>query len=141
MSSSTAPRSILVVCLGNICRSPYAEGLFRERLGSRADVESAGIIATAGRPATPEMIAVASENEIDLSGHRARHVRDLELSDYDRIVALTSEIGDALVHDFAVDPQRLIRLEVDDPYGSTIEQYRRCAEEIDRAVSRLAADW
>ncbi len=138
MSSSTPHRSILFVCLGNICRSPYAAALLRDRIGAQAVVESAGIIATPAMPATPEMIAVASENEIDLSGHRARHVRDLQLSSYDLIVALTGEIGNTLVEAFGVDPPRLIRLEVDDPYGSTIEDYRRCAEEIDRAVTRLA---
>lgn len=68
--------SVLFVCVGNICRSPMAEGLLRSRLGgSRAlHVESAGLAALEGREADPTAVALLRERGIDISGHRARQL-------------------------------------------------------------------
>jgi protein-tyrosine phosphatase len=68
---------VLTVCVGNICRSPMAEALLRERLRARnpaAVVESAGIAALVGKPADPIAVALMSERGLDLSGHRARQL-------------------------------------------------------------------
>lgn len=63
--------SILVVCVGNICRSPTGERLLRARLPGRV-VESAGLAAVAGHPADPQAVAVAAEEGLSLEGHVAR---------------------------------------------------------------------
>jgi protein-tyrosine phosphatase len=68
---------VLTVCVGNICRSPMAEALLRERLRARnpdAGVESAGIAALVGKPADPIAVALMSDRGLDLSGHRARQL-------------------------------------------------------------------
>ena len=66
--------SILVVCSGNICRSPVAEGLLRRgvqrRFGSEApQVSSAGTIGLEGSSATPESVQAAAERGVDISSH------------------------------------------------------------------------
>ena len=71
--------SILVVCSGNICRSPIAEGFLRAALRSRfgdgaPTVSSAGTMGLEGSAATPEAVEAARELGSDISGHRARRV-------------------------------------------------------------------
>lgn len=134
-------KSILFVCIGNICRSPYAEALFRQEVGDGVIVESAGVFASSGLPADEGMSALAEKNGLDLTRHRARHVRDLDLGRYDLIVALTSEIARTLVEEYGVEAHRVTALEVVDPYGESGDLYRQSAAAIHEAVSRLAADW
>jgi protein-tyrosine phosphatase len=63
--------SILVVCVGNICRSPVGERLLRQALPDR-DVSSAGINALVGKPADKTASAVAAAHDLSLHGHVAR---------------------------------------------------------------------
>lgn len=67
--------SVLVVCIGNICRSPLGETLLRtelEKHGSDIRVSSAGLHALVGQPADSETSAVAESHGVSLSGHKAR---------------------------------------------------------------------
>jgi protein-tyrosine phosphatase len=75
-------RSVLIVCVGNICRSPMGEAVLRARLPG-LQVSSAGIAALTGRPADPLAVAAMADRGIDLSGHRARQltVKMVEESD------------------------------------------------------------
>ncbi len=63
--------SILVVCVGNICRSPVGERLLRQALPDR-EVSSAGINALVGKPADKTASAVAAAHDLSLHGHVAR---------------------------------------------------------------------
>ena len=68
--------SILVVCTGNICRSPIAEGLLRDALAARfgaeaPSVSSAGMWGVEGSSATPEAVAAAVESGADIQTHPA----------------------------------------------------------------------
>ena len=87
-------RSVLFVCLGNICRSPLAEGLFNEVLTERGwrdafAVDSAGTGAWhAGSAPDPRSIAIASHYGVDIAGQRARKVRDSDFADYDLILGM-----------------------------------------------------
>ena len=66
-------RHILVLCSGNICRSPIAAALLACHLSDKT-VGSAGLAAPVGAPADPMAIEFAAELGLDLSAHRARHV-------------------------------------------------------------------
>jgi protein-tyrosine phosphatase len=87
------------------------------------------------------MIEIGRQNQVDLSAHRARHLRDLDLDRYDLVVTLTPDIRRIVIDDYRLDPARVTALEIDDPYGSTIEMYRQCAMEIREAVTRLTQEW
>lgn len=65
-------RNVLVLCEGNICRSPLAEALLREALGPQVEVHSAGMGAMVGHPAHEETQAILREANLDGSAHRGR---------------------------------------------------------------------
>lgn len=81
---------ILVVCVGNICRSPMGEYLLRQKLAHRPEVtiESAGIGALVGKPADPTALDVLKEHGIDASGHIARQTTESMLAGADIILAM-----------------------------------------------------
>lgn len=87
----TEPLRLLVVCLGNICRSPMAEGALRARvveagLSHVVRIDSAGTGGWhAGDPPDPRAIATARRHGVDISGLRARK---LQSQDFDRFDAL-----------------------------------------------------
>ena len=87
--------SILFVCLGNICRSPLAEGAFRaeaERLGLDVEVDSAGTGGWhQGEPPDSRAIAAARRAGVDISGQRARKVTRADFDRFDHIFALDAD--------------------------------------------------
>ena len=93
---------LLVLCTGNICRSPMAEGLIRSALEIRfgADapgVGSAGTQGWEGSGAQPESVRAAAEREIDIADHVARRLTRMQISGADLIVAMAGEHRDAVV--------------------------------------------
>jgi len=89
--------NVLFVCLGNICRSPMAEGIFRDRvekagLSDQINVDSAG---TAnyhmGKPPHAETRGILGKAEISSEGMRARQVRESDWNEFDYIVAMDRE--------------------------------------------------
>ena len=81
--------SVLVVCTGNICRSPMGEYLLRarwERPGAR--VSSAGTAALIHHPADDEAMAVMAEHGVDMSPHRARQVTTALVAGHDLILTM-----------------------------------------------------
>jgi protein-tyrosine phosphatase len=100
---------ILFVCLGNICRSPTAEGVFRhlaDAAGADVVCDSAGTSDWhVGGPPDPRSVAEAHRRGIDLTGLRARQVSPADFQSFDLI--------------FAMDRSNLERLEALRPPGST----------------------
>lgn len=89
----------MFVCLGNICRSPLAEGALRaaaDQLGIAVDVDSAGTGDWhVGRPPDPRAIATGARHGVDISGLRARQVTAADFNRFDHVVALdTRNLGD-----------------------------------------------
>jgi protein-tyrosine phosphatase len=88
---------ILFVCMGNICRSPSAEGVFRSLLAARApqltiEIDSAGTHDYhEGEPPDDRAIAAARRRGVDLSALRARMVRASDFDDFDLILAMDEQ--------------------------------------------------
>ena len=87
----TRPKSLLVVCLGNICRSPLAEGALRARLDQtglgHVRVDSAGTSDWhVGKPPDSRAIATAARHGVDISGQRARQLHDDDFQRFDWIL-------------------------------------------------------
>jgi protein-tyrosine phosphatase len=81
---------ILMVCLGNICRSPLAEGILKDKLDpSRFIVESAGTGGWhVGNPPDPRSIEIAKKRGLDISGQRAQQFEASFFDHYDLIFAM-----------------------------------------------------
>ena len=65
--------NILVVCVGNICRSPMAEALLRQRFPNK-DIDSAGVGALVGHPADPAALEIMAKQDIDITSHIAKQI-------------------------------------------------------------------
>ncbi|MWV29117.1 low molecular weight protein-tyrosine-phosphatase [Aurantiacibacter rhizosphaerae] len=111
MSSAEDPPAILFVCLGNICRSPMAEGAMRaaiSRAGLDLQIDSAGTGHWhVGNPPDPRAIETARRNGVDIADQRARQV--------------TAEDFTRFTHIFALDADNLRNLRALAPGSATAE--------------------
>ncbi len=105
---------ILMVCLGNICRSPLAEGIMRHQIkteGLTWNIDSAGTGAWhAGEKPDPRSIEVAHRNGIDITGQRARQFVPLDFDRFDHIFVMDAE---NLKNVLALAPHDLAREKVE----------------------------
>ena len=89
--------SVLFVCMGNICRSPTAEGVFRHKvkqagLEDRIHIDSAGTIAYhVGHPPDSRAQKAAQRRGIDLSSQQARKVSSADFEEFDFVIAMDSD--------------------------------------------------
>ncbi len=147
-------RSILFVCLGNICRSPLAEGVFRHRV-AEAGLQDRFRIASAGTggwhvgdPPDPRSRAVAEARGVSLEGQTAQRVSPSDFDDFDLIVAMDrSNLTDlqrsagegrrariVLLRDYDPDPGDG---EVPDPYYGGPGGFDRVFDMVDRCCAEL----
>ena len=135
--------SVLVVCVGNICRSPMAEALLRKELEEKTNVSvaSAGLGALAGHAASEHAIELMAERGLDISGHRARQLTPDLVAESDLILVMESGHRRAL-HD--VEPAargKIHRLcewqdeDVPDPYRQPREAFESALALIDKGVA------
>ncbi|MBX6419680.1 MAG: low molecular weight phosphotyrosine protein phosphatase [Nevskia sp.] len=138
-------RRILVVCTGNICRSPMAEALLRERLrGDGVEVHSAGVAALVDRPADPLAQQVMAAHGHDISAHRARQATQAMLKSMDLILALEQFHDDWIRTRYPQFHGRVHKLsrwrgnaDIADPYGGSRSAFEQAYEEIESCVE----DW
>ena len=137
-------KRVLVVCTGNTCRSPMAEGWLSQKLGGKGwVVESAGVGAWGGSPASAEAVEAMREIGVDLSGHRSRALSQEQVEGATYILAMTeghrreiarrfpeAEGKTHLVHGFGLGEVR----DVADPVGYPVEVYRHIRDELIQAL-------
>ena len=137
-------KKVLVVCTGNTCRSPMAEGWLKSKLAGKGwTAESAGVAAWGGQPASEEAVEAMREIGIDIEGHRNQGLTRERVAEAAVILAMTeghrSEIvrrypeaegRTFLVHGFGAAPAR----DVGDPVGLPVEAYRHTRDELIQAL-------
>jgi protein-tyrosine phosphatase len=158
LERDTSPVSVLFVCLGNICRSPLAEGVFRglirdAGLEDRFEIDSAGTSGYHdGESADPRTIEVARRRGITLDSV-SRRVTVSDLKRFDRILAMDNDNFaelKRLAKQAGIDaPIRMLRefdveaagnLEVPDPYYGGTRGFERVQEIVERSCQGLLGE-
>jgi len=149
-------QNILLVCTGNICRSPLAASLLEKALkehGLDVTVTSAGTGAWDGAPASEGAYLVGLERGLDLSGHRAR-LLSRELVESADLILTMARHHRARVDELGGEGRVFVlgeyagrgpeSVEVSDPFGGDLEVYRDTCQELEALVAaaagRLAAE-
>ena len=141
---------ILVVCHGNLCRSPAAEQFLKRRLSPRRfEVSSGGLSHQENIPTPPDYVREARSFGIDLSGHRSRTTSPL-LAEWADLILFMDRSNRDLLLDFGEGAVRKSAwlgawdsgrsLEISDPYGRNSAVMRQVLERLQRASDALAKE-
>lgn len=134
--------SILIVCTGNICRSPMGEFLLRDRWtkpGVR--VASAGVGAMVGWGADEDALTVMQRYGIDMDAHRARQLTSELLTSHDLILVMEDEHAQWINRRMPTARGRVHLMSkwegeagVPDPYRRGLPAFEACYAQLDRCV-------
>jgi protein-tyrosine-phosphatase len=133
-----APSRVLFVCVGNTCRSVFAEYLGPAVFGQGVVFESAGIQPGLAADAENAVYSLKANFDVDASRHVPRDVRSLDLTGYDLVIALDQSAVKVL-RDAALPEARLRFWKVKDPWGGDLTEYDRAAIDIKRRLFQLKA--
>lgn len=145
---------VLFVCLGNICRSPTAEGVFRKlvidaSLEKRIEIDSAGTAGWhQGRAADPRTIAAAKKRGVDLSKLRARQIVPADFDAFDYILVMDAvnlqDVKRLLPSDYRGHVSLFLEFgtqkkyrEVPDPYHGESEGFELVLDLVEDAAQGL----
>ncbi len=130
---------ILIVCIGNICRSPTAERLLQSLLPEKI-VSSAGIGAMKGHEANPQAAVTAKHHQLTLDGHKARQLTNELCHENDLILVMEQE---HLAGVYQISPESrgktmllgrwLDNAEIEDPYNRSDEMFEHLYQLLEKA--------
>jgi protein-tyrosine phosphatase len=141
-----------MVCLGNICRSPYAAvALARKLHVQNVRVESGGFIGP-DRSSPSQAQTAAASLGVDLSAHKSKIVTDVVLNAHDLIVVMEPAQRRTLRDNHGVPADRILVLgdldpwpiacrAIGDPYGQPEATFVECYRRIDRCLDTLCRAW
>lgn len=139
-------RRVLVICYGNIYRSPFVAAQLRAATGTSLEVRSAGFHAREGRASEPGFIEIARGFGIDLSAHRSRLVRGDDLQWADLVLIMDGHNYRLMHHHYPDSLAKTIWLGavsrktpilIEDPYKSPPEHQQQIATQLDTASKAL----
>lgn len=145
-------RRVVFVCMGNICRSAFAEYLMRSvTKGTLLSIESCGLNVDVRTPSPLDAIITSKTFGLDLEGHLSKGLEfcDLENADmilpmefwqYRRLIKLFPHKKEniMLLRFFSSFPENLL-CNINDPFGQSEKQFEKCFEQIKRAIINIKA--
>ena len=133
-------KRVLVVCIGNICRSPMAEGLLKNALPN-VQVSSAGLGALVGHGADPIALGLMAEAGVDIAAHRARSLTDQIARDADLILVMDEQQKQQIAQQYPYTRGKVFRLakaakqDIPDPYRQSPEVFQSVFAQIRSGVN------
>lgn len=125
---------VLFVCVGNSCRSQLAEAIARYHASDVIEAESAGTSPFGS--VAPPTLAVLQENGIRAEGHYSKGIDDVkELFEPEIVVNMSGRTMKGIFPDATI-----MEWDVDDPFGSEPQTYRRIYGQIEKRVNKLAEE-
>ena len=127
--------NILVVCVGNICRSPIGAALLMEKYPDK-NIDSAGLSAVVGHGADNKALAVMMADSVDMSNHVAKQINETLVTKADIILTMSNDqskwIEDQWLHcrgkTFRIG--HWIDKDVADPYGHDARAFEKAKQDI-----------
>lgn len=138
-------KRVLIICTGNVCRSPMAMGLLRQRLAEdglsdQVQVSSAGVYGLDDSPASQPGVEVLAGRGIDISGHRAHTVSQSEIAEADLVLVMEEGHRRTLFYTYPHLLGKVFLLsEMSGNYYDIKDPYRQPKEAYQRTVDELAA--
>lgn len=143
----------MFVCTGNICRSPMAHGYMQKRVKDLKKeneyiISSCGTNAIPGESATYNAIKSMQKYDVDISKHRATHIDDIDIKNYDLIFALTENHKKIIISKYPSLADKVFTLKeyvnskekyknIDDPWGLDLSVYNATAKEIVENIDKV----
>jgi protein-tyrosine-phosphatase len=140
---------IIFVCTGNVCRSPMAAGLLKERLAEKGrddeyEVRSAGVYGLDGRRASRNAIFVMAERGVDIADHIAHTLTGEDVAQADLVLAMSREHAQFIRQSWPQYAWKIYLLSemagqresIADPFGGPLEDYRTTADLIERYIDK-----
>ena len=143
------PGDVLMVCLGNICRSPLAQGVF-ENMSKKFNVkvDSAGVANYhTGYPPDKRSIYVAQKNGVDISTQKARQIRAKDFNNFDYIFVMDKQnfydIKELISYHKVDSVVQLLNdpFEIEDPYYGNDEGFEIVYDKIYQGCKRVIDNW
>ena len=141
--------SIVMICTGNVCRSPFAEKLLQHHLNkieACADwvVSSAGTNIDAQVKASYGSVVMAAERGLDLDAHVAQAVSAEIIQNADLLLCMTHKHKQALQQAYGTHADKVyllsemvgVECDVADPFEEPLEAYRVMAEEVEQLIEQ-----
>jgi protein-tyrosine phosphatase len=147
LANAPRPRRILVVCHGNMCRSPYLQAVLQRSLPD-VSVTSTGFVGS--DRAVPQLsVAVAAQRGLDLSRHRSRPIAQPQVIDADLIIVMDAGQAQRVARMFGVKRERIViagdlapmfegTREIRDPWNQSLETFKSSFDRLDRCAATVA---
>jgi protein-tyrosine phosphatase len=146
LSSTHAPRRVLVVCYGNVCRSPYLQAVLQRAL-PKTEVGSAGFVG-ADRAVPDASLSISAKRGLDLSRFRSRPLVPAVVTGADLIIVMDARQAEEMAARFPVNRARIViagdldpKFEqtraIRDPWNQSSEVFEKSFDRLDRCAAVL----
>ena len=137
-------RKILVVCLGNICRSPLAQGIFKFYTSQEEVFVDSAATSNYHQDASPDhrSIKIGLKHNIDIRSQRSRQIKAIDFTNFDEIYAVDQSIYQRLLE---LAPEKKLQnkvkmiddIDVHDPYYGDENDFEDVFQQLDSCIQKL----